>query len=258
MNRKTKIGILGCGIVGGANRKVFKKFGFDVRVHDIKLKTKMSDLEQCDIVIMCLPTPTLENGDCDTSKITKSLQHFDSIRFKGVIMIRSTVLPGFTVKAQQNFRRLKICFSPEFLRDKYAYKDLLNSNFLPIGTKDDTVFKKIKKIHKTFVKKIIKVHPTEAEIIKYTNNLIACNKIIFANIISNVAKKNNCDYKNIKNSIVDLGRFSDNYLVVDKNRKGFTGKCLPKDIKSFSKYCDVHGIDFQLFKAIINDNKKLV
>tara|TARA_X000000950_G_C13909976_1_gene658600 strand:- start:1647 stop:2423 length:777 start_codon:yes stop_codon:yes gene_type:complete len=258
MNLKTKIGILGCGIVGGANKKVFKKFGFDVRVHDIKLKTKISDMDQRDVVIVCLPTPTLENGDCDTSRITQYLKYFDAIRFKGIIVIRSTVLPGFTVKSQQKFRNLKICFSPEFLRDKFAYTDLINSNFLPIGTKDDTVFKKIRGIHNPFVKKIIKVHPTEAEIIKYTNNLIACNKIVFANIISKVAKKNKCDYKNIKNSLVDLGRFSDNYLEVDKKHKGFAGKCLPKDIKSFIKYCDVQGIDFQLFKAIIDDNKKFI
>ena len=258
MNLKTKIGILGCGIVGGANKKVFKKFGFDVRVHDIKLKTKISDMDQRDVVIVCLPTPTLENGDCDTSRITQYLKYFDAIRFKGIIVIRSTVLPGFTVKSQQKFRNLKICFSPEFLRDKFAYTDLINSNFLPIGTKDDTVFKKIRGIHNPFVKKIIKVHPTEAEIIKYTNNLIACNKIVFANIISKLAKKNKCDYKNIKNSLVDLGRFSDNYLEVDKKHKGFAGKCLPKDIKSFIKYCDVQGIDFQLFKAIIDDNKKFI
>jgi len=257
-NYKPKIGILGCGIVGGANRKVFKKFGFDVRVHDIKLKTKISDMDQCDVVIVCLPTPTLENGDCDTSRITQYLKYFDAIRFKGIIMIRSTVLPGFTTQSQKTFKGLKICFSPEFLRDKHAYTDLIKSNFLPIGTKDDTVFRKIKSIHKPFVKKIVKVHPTEAEIIKYTNNLIACNKIIFANIISKVAKKNKCDYKNIKNSIVDLGRFSDNYLDVDKKHKGFTGKCLPKDIKSFVKYCDFQGIDFKLFKAIIDDNKKFI
>lgn len=257
MHLKNKIGILGCGIVGGANKKVFKKFKFEVKVHDTKLNTHVKSLHSCDILILCLPTPTLKNGNCDTSKITHYLKYFNDIKFKGIILIRSTVLPGFTVNAQQVFKNLKICYSPEFLRDKYAYKDLLHSKFLPIGTKSKAVFEICKKIHQPFVKKIVKVHPTEAEIIKYTNNLIACNKIIFGNIISYIARLNKCDYKKIKKGMIDLGRFADNYLEVDKNHKGFGGKCLPKDIKSFAKYCDINKVNFKLFKAIMDDNKRL-
>jgi len=53
------IGILGCGTVGTANKKVLEKFNFAVRVHDIKFKTDIDNLLACDLIMVCLPTPTL-------------------------------------------------------------------------------------------------------------------------------------------------------------------------------------------------------
>ena len=47
------IGIIGLGVVGSANRYGFKKIGHKVLVHDIKLKTKIENLD----VITSGPVP---------------------------------------------------------------------------------------------------------------------------------------------------------------------------------------------------------
>ena len=252
------IGILGCGVVGSANKKVFEKFNFKVKVHDSKFKTKIDQLLTCDLIVVCLPTPTLANGLCDVSKIIGNLKYFNGKEYQGIIVIRSTVTPGFTESVQKKFKNLKICYSPEFLRDRFAYKDLLNSKFLPIGTNDKNVYKTVRKIHSVFVKKIVQTSPCEAELIKYMNNIIACNKVVFANIVASVSKKKGCNYETIKRSLINLGRITDNYLRVDKNHKGFSGKCLPKDIKSFSAFCEKEKLKYELFEAIIKDNKKFL
>lgn len=252
------LGILGCGKVGTANKKVFKKFKFPVRVHDIKFKTEVADLLACDLIVVCLPTPTLRDGSCDTKSIVKYLKYFQNKKYKGIILIRSTVLPGFTFEMQKRFKGLEICYSPEFLRDKFAYKDLLNSTFLPIGTNNKKTFRTVKKIHSKFVKKIVQTSTSEAELIKYMNNIIACNKVVFANILSSIAKKKDCDYKTIKQGLVNLGRVTDNYLDMGKNYRGYTGACLPKDIKSFVEFCKKEKFKFNLFDAIIEDNKKFI
>mgnify|MGYP003966919115 CR=1 FL=1 len=252
------IGILGCGTVGTANKKVFKKFDFAVRVHDIKFKTEINNLLACDLIVVCLPTPTMHDGTCDTRLIVKYLQYLHKEKYKGIVLIRSTVLPGVTHEMQKKFKGLEICYSPEFLRDRSAYKDLLNSDFLPIGTNNKKTFKIVKKIHSQFVKKIIQTSTSEAELIKYMNNIIACNKVVFANIVSNIAQKKNCNYKTVKQGLVNLGRVTDNYLDMGKNHKGYNGACLPKDIKSFVRFCKKEKFKFNLFDAIIKDNKKFI
>ena len=252
------LGILGCGVVGTANKKVFEKFNFLVKTHDIKFKTQVEDLLICDIVIVCLPTNNFKNDICDTSKIIKNLKYFSDKKYKGIILIRSTVTPGFTNEMQKKFKKLEICYSPEFLRDRFAYKDLLQSNFLPIGTDNRKTFIKVKNIHLKFVKKITQTKPTEAELIKYMNNIIACNKVVFANILASVAKKKKCNYKIIKEGLINLGRVTNNYLQINKNNKGYKGNCLPRDIKSFSKFCKNEKFKFKLFNAIISDNKKFI
>ena len=98
------IGILGCGTVGTANKKVFKKFDFAVRVHDIKFKTEINNLLACDLIVVCLPTPTMHDGTCDTRLIVKYLQYLHKEKYKGIVLIRSTVLPGFTHEEEQRHR----------------------------------------------------------------------------------------------------------------------------------------------------------
>ena len=44
-----KIGIIGLGVVGEACKKGFEKNGYEVLVHDIKFKTKVSDVLDTDV-----------------------------------------------------------------------------------------------------------------------------------------------------------------------------------------------------------------
>ena len=48
-----KIGIIGLGVVGSANKFGFEKVGHEVLVHDTKLKTKISDIKNSKIVFIC-------------------------------------------------------------------------------------------------------------------------------------------------------------------------------------------------------------
>ena len=52
-----KIGIVGIGVVGSACKFGFELIGHEVLVHDIKLKTSLKDLVNCEIIFLCVPTP---------------------------------------------------------------------------------------------------------------------------------------------------------------------------------------------------------
>ena len=67
-----KIGIVGLGVVGSANYAGFELLGHKVFGHDIKFNSSIADVLPTDIVFVCVPTPSFENGSCDTT-IVKSV-----------------------------------------------------------------------------------------------------------------------------------------------------------------------------------------
>lgn len=90
------IGIIGLGIVGTANKRGFEKLGHCVLEHDTKYQTTINNILDSEIVFLCLPTPSTEDGECDTSIIEDTIQELDSLNYQGIVAIRSTTVPGFT------------------------------------------------------------------------------------------------------------------------------------------------------------------
>ena len=253
-----RIGIVGLGVVGSAIKTGFEKLGHDIVCHDLKLQTTLQDVTDSEILFLCVPTPQGDDGSCDTTIITGILTELSANNYKGIVAIKSTVECGFTRSSIEKFKNLTICFVPEFLRERCAVDDFINNhNLLAVGTHDKFVFDKVVEAHGHYPKDSVKLKPTEAEILKYYNNVFAAYKIIFANIMSEVCNKLDCDYTTVKDAFVKFGRCKDTYLDVNENLKGYGGICLPKDVKAMAKLLDKLEIDFDTFKSIDRDNSKL-
>lgn len=253
-----KIGIIGLGVVGSAIKTGFEKLGHKILCHDLKLETEVTDVLESEIVFICVPTPQGDDGSCDTTIITSVLEELSSSGYKGIVAIKSTVECGFTQKAIDQFNNITLCFVPEFLRERCAEYDFIsNHNLLAVGTHDNVVFNKVIEAHGHYPKQTVRLKPTEAEILKYYNNVFAAYKIIFANIMAEVCGKLNCDYTVVKDAFVKFGRCKDTYLDVNENLKGYGGMCLPKDVKAMAKLLKKLGIDFDTFESIDKDNSKL-
>ena len=253
-----KIGIVGHGVIGKANEEGFKKVGNFLKIHDLKYQTSLLDLVESEIIYICVPTPSDEKLRCDTSIVESVLLELRSIEYNGVIAIRSTVTPGFTEKMILKFKNDKICFVPEFLRERCAVEDFINNHeILAIGTKNKNVFNLIKESHGNLPKNVVKTLPSEAELIKYYNNTLAAFKIVFANIFFEISEKLNCDYDIIKNTFLKTGKCVDLYLDVNKDLRGYAGMCLPKDTKAINQLIKDLNLEYTSFESIINDNNKL-
>ena len=81
-----------------------------------------------EIVFVCVPTPQAADGSCDTSIIESVIQELNLYDYKGVVAIRSTVVPGFTQRMIETYKNLTICFVPEFLRERCAADDFINNH----------------------------------------------------------------------------------------------------------------------------------
>lgn len=252
------IGIVGLGIVGSANKYGFEKIGHKVIVHDIKYKTNIKDLDKTNIVFLCVPTPSNKNGSCNTSIVESVVNNLHKIKYKGIICIRSSTEPGFTEKIIKKYKNNKICFVPEFLRERMAKKDFVkNHELLAVGTKSKKIFKEVVRAHGKLPKNTKMLKPTEAEILKYYINVFASLRITFANIFFEICQKFNCDYEKVKKSYIATGRGSPNmYLTVTKNLRGYAGICLPKDTKTIISLLKKLKLDFNLINSIHTDNQK--
>lgn len=253
------IGIVGLGAVGSANLKGFQHLGHEVRTHDILHSSSLEDVLESEVVFICVPSPSLPDGSCDTSIIESVIVGLSNLNYKGVVAIRSTVIPGFTQSMIDIYKNLTICFVPEFLRERCAETDFIhNHKLLAIGTNDEWVYQKIVKAHKNLPQHTKHLTPNEAEILKYFNNVYAALRVTFANIMYEVCEKLDCDYTAIKNTYIKTGKATDMYLDVNPSLRGYGGMCLPKDIKALNSLLKKLNLNFSLLESIDQDNDKFM
>ena len=252
-----KIGIIGLGAVGNANKQGFEYLKHEVLVHDIRLDTSIHDVLSTEINFLCVPTPSAEDGQCDTAILESVIQELDNLNYTGIIAIRSTSVPGFTQRMIERHKNLAICFVPEFLRERCAADDFIhNHKLLAIGTYDIWVYRKVVKAYGNLPEHTEHLTPTEAEVLKYYNNVYASLRVTFANVMYEICNKLNCDYTTIKNSYIKTGKAFNMYLDVSEGLRGYGGMCLPKDTKALARLMEKLELDLSLISAIDQDNSK--
>jgi UDPglucose 6-dehydrogenase len=252
-----KIGIIGLGAVGTANKEGFEYLNHEIIGHDIKLNTKISDVTLTEICFLCVPTPQGDDGSCDTSILENVIQELNEHKYKGIIAIRSTVVPGFTQRMIETYKNLTICFVPEFLRERCATDDFIhNHKLLAVGTHDIWVYRKVVRAHGDLPENVEHLTPNEAEVLKYYNNVYAALRVTFANVVYEICEKLDCDYTTIKNAYIKTGKAIDMYLDVNPDLRGYGGMCLPKDTQAIAALLKDLELDYELIQSIHNDNAK--
>jgi UDPglucose 6-dehydrogenase len=252
-----KIGIIGLGVVGSAVEYGMKSLGHHVKVHDIKLKTKITNVLDTEICYICVPTPIGSKGHCDISIVEQVIGDLCNLDYTGIIAIKSTIIPGTTAYLQNKYKNWCICFVPEFLRERCAIADFCeNHDLLVIGTSNERIFSSIKKSHGKYPKKVIKVSETEAEFCKYFNNIYNATLITFANSFYEVCKAMDVNYTNVKETIINRDHINDVYLDCNDNVRGFGGMCLPKDTSALVSLIKELNLDVDFFNMVLNENEK--
>tara|TARA_R110000787_G_scaffold104936_5_gene212328 strand:+ start:256 stop:1050 length:795 start_codon:yes stop_codon:yes gene_type:complete len=252
-----KIGVIGSkGVVGGACFFGFSKLGHEMVEHDLVLDSKLEDVLGTDLCFICVPTPSTDEGACDTSIVEKCIIDLSELGYNGVVAIKSTVTPGTTEKLRSSVD-FDLCFVPEFLRERCAITDFVEMHdLLAIGTESSHSFEIIKEAHGNFPQHTVQLSPTEAEFLKYYSNCFNAMKIIFANEFFEICKNLGADYKKVKDAYVKRGMAKDVYLDVNDNWRGYAGMCLPKDVNAMKSLVSELGLDLDLFKFLDNENKK--
>jgi UDPglucose 6-dehydrogenase len=254
-----EIGIAGVGVIGSACKYGFEKLGHKIAVHDPKLNTKVEDILNSKIIYICVPTPSSEDGACDTSIVRSVVNELMGKNYNGIVAIKSTVEPGTTESLINEYSNDNICFVPEFLRERCAFVDFTeNHEVLAVGTNKQEVYEVIVESHGKYPKQFAKISPTEAELLKYYSNVFNALRIIFANEMYEICKALNADYTKVKDTFVMRGTAKDIYMDVNESFRGYGGVCLPKDTKAIDALVKKLGLDLNLFETIDKENNKFM
>jgi UDPglucose 6-dehydrogenase len=251
------VGVVGLGVVGGAVAEGLNDLGHDIRKHDLVLNTSIKDVLDSELCFICVPSPSMEDGACNTSIVEEVVDDLVTRDYRGVICIKSTVTPGTTKILQERYSRDDICFVPEFLKERSAKEDFVsNHDLCVIGTDSNEVWQLVKKCHGHYPKIFKRLSPTEAELCKYFNNTFNATLITFANSFYEICKRLSADYTNIKDTMVLRDHINDVYIGCSDDLRGFGGMCLPKDTKAMDHLIKKMGIDVEFFEDILKENGK--
>ena len=132
---KTKVGIIGIGMVGGALKQYFEtKSDCELFLYDKgKNVGSMEEVNKADYIYVSVPTPDKEDHGCDTSIVEEVISKIEDGK---VVIIKSTVTPGTTERIQKENPNLKLLFNPEFLTEITADQDMSYPDRQIIGYTD--------------------------------------------------------------------------------------------------------------------------
>jgi UDPglucose 6-dehydrogenase len=249
-----KLGIIGVGMVGGA---VYAYYPDAIPYSPRKYPQNKENINEADIIFVCVPTPFMKDGtgfDLSYVHDTISILHGGK-----TVVIKSTVIPGTTVKLQEKYPQHKFLFNPEFLREAHAVDDFKNTDRQIVGTTSQSEGVAQALMDLLPPAPFSKIIPsTEAEMVKYFGNTFLATRVIFANQMFDVCKTLGLDYNRVKEAAGADPRIGPSHFNVDQDGyRGYGKKCLPKDTRALIQLADSVGVDMQLLKALEEINHGL-
>jgi nucleotide sugar dehydrogenase len=263
----SKVGIVGHGYVGSALKHCIPdSLVYDIDEEKSEVKS-LADLIECEIIFICVPTPSNPDGSCDTSIVSKVIHSitYDVDKAKSnlinppnpIIIIKSTIPPG-TTDLLQKTTGLSLVFSPEFLTEANHLKDMKNATRIILGGNTTDTLKISPLITPYFPKATIAhTQARMAEIVKYATNAFLATKVAFANEMFGLISHLDLDYKHFKDLFLFDRRINQSHLQVPgtDGKFGFGGSCLPKDLKGLLHTLQDLKLNHEVIAGVLKSNE---
>ena len=262
-----KLGIIGNGFVGSAIMHGFILHVDDIMIYDKDKKRSTHSMEdlviKSDVIFICVPTPMFESGECDLSivnSVVSELAEYECIDSK-VVVIKSTVVPGTTEKLANDYPNMNFVFNPEFLTERKARLDFINTSRIVLGSNKAIANSKVEDLYrKRFpYTKIIKTDFGTAQLIKYMANCFFATKVSFMNEMHQICEAIDGDWDRALEGFISDGRIGNSHVDVPGHDGdfGFGGKCFPKDLNAMIKRAEALGVSPDVMKGAWEKNKQV-
>jgi len=279
------IGIIGRGFVGNAlfegMRHAFGVYSYDKNlkwsVREGSLETYVPHWESIEKnytyilenvdgpIFVCVPTPMNTDGSCDTSIVEEVVCNISLIaqmlnKQNVVVAIKSTVTPGTTLRLNQKFDNISVCFNPEFLTERNSVQDFKNQDRIIVGGPHEgtSILKLV--YEKAYPNvPVTKTSSNIAEMIKYMTNCFLATKVSFANEMSQICEKMDVDYDKVVEYATKDKRLGTSHWSVPgpDGKKGFGLTCFPKDLNALMNHAEHLGVECSTMKGAWKTNLKV-
>jgi len=250
------IGFIGQGWIGRNYANDFENRGFTVVRYALEepYVNNGDKIADCDIVFVAVPTPTTVSG-FDDSILRAAIKKIGQGK---IAVIKSTVLPGITESIQAENPDRLILHSPEFLREASAAHDAAHPNRNIIGIPLDN------EAYRQAAQTVLSVLPKagyelvcsakEAELVKYMGNSFLYLKVVYINMLYDLAKALGCRWETVAEAFAADPRIGASHLKPvhasghsfaeaseckhvdgEKGGRGAGGHCLIKDFAALTE-----------------------
>lgn len=248
-----KIGIVGAGAVGSAMAKLFPNA---VIYDEPKRIGGRAAIDACDIAFVCVPTPQVADGSCDTSIVESVVAWLRS----PVIVIRSTVAVGTTRQLACHYEK-RVVFQPEYgpaETPDHPFNDLRNVRWIILGGERRDTAVAIRAWQEVYSADITIAQTSweTAELCKYMENAFLATKVTFCNEFYELARAVGVDYAELRELWLLDPRIGRSHTFVLPDERGYGGKCLPKDLAAITRTGALMGHVPEFLRAVAEANDR--
>ncbi len=223
----------------------FEERGFDIVRYSLEPQyaDNKEKIRDCDIVFVAVPTPSTPDG-FDDSIVRSAVKLVGAGR---TVVIKSTILPGITELLQKENPDIFVLHSPEFLREVTAVEDTRHPerNIVGVPVMSD--------VYQSKAEAVLAVLPTapyakvmlskESELVKYVGNNFLFAKVVFMNMMYDLAGSIGADWSNIADAVSHDSRIGKSHMLpvhisghATTPGRGAGGHCFPKDFEAILQF----------------------
>ena len=236
-----------------------------------RVAASASAVRESGAVFVCVPTPRLEDGSTDLSRVEDASRviadHMDGYTLvveKSTIPVGSAACIRDAIAAHANgAREWDVAVNPEFLREGQALENFLAPDRIVLGVESDRARDLLLRIYAPLLARggsgahgdgrVLVTDPATAEAIKHAANAFLATRLSFVNMLADLCEAAGVDIETVARGLGADPRIGPEFLGAGA---GFGG-CFPKDLASFIHTLTDHGINPSLLEAVarINDER---
>lgn len=189
-----------------------------------------------DLAIISVPTPmNTETGRCDTSIVENCVEKY--AQDVDIFLIKSTIEIGTSKRLEETYN-VPVCMSPEYVGETLGHPLLepRRDAFQIIGGNQvarEAVARMFMKVLNANAPMLLVSHD-EAEIIKYCENMWIMQRVSYWNDVFEICNTLKASFTTVREGLVLDPRMSRTHSNVYPDNRGWSGKCLPKDMNALA------------------------
>lgn len=208
----------------------------------LKFSTRYAALSDRDVVFVCVPTPSRDDGSADLSAVDLAVDQLAAVLRPGaVVALKSTVPVGTTRRVAERLdgTGIRTASNPEFLRESHSIYDFRHPDRIVIGADDVAVADMLAAVYGGG-STTMRMSPESAELAKYASNAFLAVKISYANSLARLCARLGADIGDVTRCMGADVRIGQHFL---QPGPGWGGSCLPKDTAALLHIGRTHGVN---------------